>query len=77
MTACGSIVGSHQRKDMDMTTKSTARKPTKPVHGARKAAARKVFSRKGIDRPGFISAVVKCGATMGTARVWWQQFRTA
>jgi len=65
---------------MTMAKTATATKRTtkpKHVHGARKDAARKIFARNGIDRPGFIAAVVKCGATMGTARVWWQQFRTA
>lgn len=58
-------------------TKRTTTRAAKPVHGARKNAARKIFARKNIDRPGFIAAVVGVGATMGTARVWWQQFRTA
>ena len=66
---------------MTMTTKTkrVKTKSAKPVHahGARKTAARRIFARKGIDRPAFIAATVKAGATMGTARVWWQQFRTA
>jgi len=59
------------------TKRTTPKRAVKHVHGARKDAARKIFARKGIDRPGFIAATVAAGATMGTARVWWQQFRTA
>lgn len=64
-----------------MTTKRVAKpaKPAKPVHGDRKNAARRIYARvcKMDDGRGrFIAGAVAAGATDGTARVWWQQFRS-
>lgn len=40
-----------------------------------KAQARTIYFRR-VCRKTFISRVTTLGATTGTAKVWWQQFKT-
>lgn len=49
---------------------------TETVVVTRKAQARRIFQRR-VCRRTFIARAVEVGATVGTAKQWWQQFRTA